>query len=211
MALKLYNTLTRKKKGGYPSKEEAPWGGDNPADELVYLVKNRLIQPCRVLDIGCGYGRNSNWLAEKGFNVSAIDIQSKAIEEAKKTAREKGLGCVDYNVANALDLPYKDQEMEFVIDYGTSHYYSKKEKQQKFEKETARVLKSGGLLLYQGFSEKHPKAKINKKLAFRSIKDIKQLYGDDFEILKTKEISWRPREKTDFKKHRAIVVLMKKK
>jgi SAM-dependent methyltransferase len=47
--------------------------------------------PGKALDLACGTGRNSLYLAEKGYDVTAIDISPRAIAIAERIAREKGL------------------------------------------------------------------------------------------------------------------------
>jgi len=61
----------------------------NPSSLLIDWLGGRL--PGKVLDLACGTGRNAFYLAEKGYDVTAIDISPVAIERAEKMAREKGL------------------------------------------------------------------------------------------------------------------------
>lgn len=56
-----------------------------------------------VLDIACGNGNYSKWIADKGVKVVAIDFSSKMIEFAKKR-RANILGLVDFSVCDATDF-----------------------------------------------------------------------------------------------------------
>ena len=69
-------------------ENEAVWGpGPNE------LVAERLadIEPCRVLDLGCGQGRNAIWLAAGGHAVTGIDVSDVAIGQAMKLAADAGI------------------------------------------------------------------------------------------------------------------------
>lgn len=84
-----------------------------------------------VLDVGCGEGRNSIFLTQKGHIVDAFDISESGIEKAKEIARALGL-CINffqkdlgefvfekqYDVIlshGVLHLPYKDVRDDFIL------------------------------------------------------------------------------------------------
>ncbi|HEX8737691.1 MAG TPA: hypothetical protein VF721_20330, partial [Pyrinomonadaceae bacterium] len=54
---------------------KCPFFTKNPNEDLVELVETgKILPPLKVLELGCGNGRNSNYLANKGFEVEAIDF-----------------------------------------------------------------------------------------------------------------------------------------
>lgn len=72
-----------------------------PHSEVRYLCENNLSQPCRVLDLGSGRGRNSFYLALKGYDVVAVDINAQhiqAIETVKKQANIDNIKTVVYDI-----------------------------------------------------------------------------------------------------------------
>jgi SAM-dependent methyltransferase len=64
--------------------------------------------PGRALDLACGSGRNSIWLAERGWKVTAVDGAASAIEILRQRASELGV-TVDARVA---DLEKDEFEIE---------------------------------------------------------------------------------------------------
>ena len=60
-----------------------PWDHGMPDGNLIAWVKRRPIEPCKVLDIGCGTGENSIWLAQHGFHATGCDISRAAIARAQ--------------------------------------------------------------------------------------------------------------------------------
>lgn len=85
----------------------------NSGDQLLYgkepsqfLVEHLHLIPAKgsVLDIGCGEGRNAVLLAQKGFQVKAIDFSELAIERAKKLASETG-----------VEVEFKVQDLDFFL------------------------------------------------------------------------------------------------
>jgi len=86
------------------------WTESEPPRELVRLIEDKKINPCKVLDIGCGEGYNSIYLASRGFDVLGIDISKKAIKYAKENAKKfkvkvqfKEMNIKDINLLNEKD------------------------------------------------------------------------------------------------------------
>jgi len=71
------------------SKKEFYWGL-KPDDLVVNLIKY-LPSSAKVLDLGCGEGRNSFFLARNNFNVTAIDISKEGIKKLKEFAKKEKL------------------------------------------------------------------------------------------------------------------------
>ncbi|AKT52867.1 class I SAM-dependent methyltransferase [Arsenicicoccus sp. oral taxon 190] len=67
---------------------EQVWSG-NPNEALV--TEARDLAPGRALDVGCGEGADSVWLAGQGWDVTALDISTKAVERATAAARQAGM------------------------------------------------------------------------------------------------------------------------
>jgi tellurite methyltransferase len=81
--------------------------GDTPVPDLVDLVNTtRLTPPGRVLDLGCGEGRNALFLARRGFEVEAVDAAPTAVKRLVQLAQGSRL-TVSARVADVreIDLP----------------------------------------------------------------------------------------------------------
>jgi cyclopropane fatty-acyl-phospholipid synthase-like methyltransferase len=102
--------------GGNP--ERLPWHRDNVSKVLesaVAALKGR----CRALDIGCGAGAFSVWLAERGMDVTGIDLFPEAIEMAQALATERS---VQVNFVSVDLFTYDaDRPFDLVFDSGCLH------------------------------------------------------------------------------------------
>lgn len=65
------------------SSEERVWSG-NPNGTLVAEVDG--LAPGRALDVGCGEGADAIWLAQRGWEVTAIDVSQVAVDRAAEAA-----------------------------------------------------------------------------------------------------------------------------
>jgi SAM-dependent methyltransferase len=63
----------------------ALWGAE-PNQLLAEIAED--LEPGTALDLGCGQGRNSFWLASRGFTVTGLDLSPVAIEQATAVAEE---------------------------------------------------------------------------------------------------------------------------
>lgn len=88
--------------------DAAAWDDRYSATELVWsagpnqFVESELsdLPPGRALDLACGEGRNARWLAERGWQVTAIDWSGVAIEKGRRIT-----DAVDWRVGDALTAP----------------------------------------------------------------------------------------------------------
>ncbi len=82
--------------------EREQWDERYRVDELIWKAEpNRFLveeaaglAPGRALDLACGEGRNALWLAERGWQVTAVDFSSVGLEKARRLASERGLELV---------------------------------------------------------------------------------------------------------------------
>jgi len=99
-----------------------------------------------ILDVGCGIGGSSLYLAQK-FNASVTGISLSPVQASRATerAQEAGLAAsVQFQVADALEMPFADETFDFVWSMESGEHMPDKEK---FLAECYRVLKPGGTFL----------------------------------------------------------------
>lgn len=83
-------------------RAEVPWDRDAPSAALAAWARGRDLAGRRTLVVGCGYGRDAEFLAERGADVVAFDIAATAIA----TARDRHpTSTVEYVVADLLAAP----------------------------------------------------------------------------------------------------------
>jgi SAM-dependent methyltransferase len=70
----------------------------------------------RALDLACGEGRNSVWLAEQGWQVTGVDFADVALEKARHLAEDRGVR-VDWVGANLLEYAPPTEAFELVIAF----------------------------------------------------------------------------------------------
>ena len=75
------------------SLDEIPWNLERPPELLVELVASGQVLPGEAVDLGCGAGNYTVWLAANGFRVTGLDISPEAIALAQKLAEKKGVSC----------------------------------------------------------------------------------------------------------------------
>ena len=159
--------------------------GAEPAQALVKL-EHYLIPQGDTLVIADGEGRNSVYLASKGFKVTATDASTVANLKAKALAASRNVA-VDYQVEDFFDIDWSAKQYDNIVGIFFQFIPPDKIKQVLTALRTA--IKKGGTLLIHGYTPQQI------ELATGGPKDVslmytKELFEDMFEnveILVNKE------------------------
>lgn len=162
-----------------------PWK-DHPEpllfDEFVKFLNVKKERP-KVLDIGCGDGWLSVRIAVMGADVWGIDSSPTAIVDAKKDANKNRVSDhTNFIVGDALDLPFKDNFFDAVVDRGMFHHILPANRIV-YRDGIKRVSRRGSLFYLIVFSRKSPEG-IGQRFTKR---DIETFFSDFFDVIDTAE------------------------
>ena len=107
------------------------------------------------LDVGCGAGTYSRWLAEQGMNVVGADYSHVALSKAKRRESKN----VVYCVADANKLPIRGEGVDGALCFGVLQAVSGS---RRILEELARVIRPGGEVWIDALNGAHPAARWDK-------------------------------------------------
>lgn len=122
------------------------WHSEEPTSILGRALTSGWMKPGdRVLEVGCGLGTNTEWLARNGLDVTAIDLSRAAIWRARRGLRKKGLTAKLYaaDFLRGLD----EAPFDVVLDRATLHSFPQGELRTRFAARLGEMVKSGGSVL----------------------------------------------------------------
>ncbi len=120
-----------------------------PSDaHLPALLKEFKVQPCRVLEIGCGSGSNLVWLSTLGFECTGIDVASAALRLARDRERTAAVSCSWLRGSfpdDFWDGPLPRDGFEFIFDRGVFDQVTAPAQQRRFLRLIERLLSPQGI------------------------------------------------------------------
>jgi SAM-dependent methyltransferase len=119
-----------------------PFFGSEPDENLVEWVESGRLERGLALDIGCGNGRNSIYLARNGFSVTGVDLSEQAIAWACECATEKAEE-VRFVCSSIFDAAVAPQSLGFINDSGCFHHLPP-HRRDEYAQLIARALRPGG-------------------------------------------------------------------
>ena len=123
------------------------WFGDLDVYLFDQLLKGRFVAGMRVLDAGCGGGRNLNYLLKSGFEVCGIDKSPEAIAQVQALAAllAPNLSPRNFRVEPVESMSFADEDFDVVISSAVLHFARDEDHWQEMVREMWRVLKPGGI------------------------------------------------------------------
>ena len=172
------------------SKDDKPQADTLRFFKFLKKEQKYNLEDKRVLDLGCGTGRNSNYLAQRHNEVCGIEISRTAIDIARERARKKDLK-VDYilgDIAKRYDFP--DLYFDLVLDVTSSNSLDE-EGRSFYLQEVSRVLKNNSYFFVRALA----------KDASKNVKNLlKNSPGKEYDTYHIKEMGLTERvfSKEDF-------------
>lgn len=111
------------------------------------ILRGNITAGMRVVDAGCGYGRNVVYLLRAGCEVFAIDQNPDGVDHVRALARElqPGLPAGNFQVAAIEKMPFADGFADVVICNSVLHFASDEQHFLAMLEELWRILRPGGL------------------------------------------------------------------
>ena len=152
------------------------WGDVRIPKELKDLVET--YQPKTSLELGCGLGRFSSYLAAQDVKATGVDFSSVAIDKAKKRVVNAELKPT-FLVGDVTNLEMINEKFDLSLDIGCFHCLNEQE-QQKYVSEVYRLLKPGATHLIWALDTSPSDLKLDHDLMAKTFEKGFQLVYSKF-------------------------------
>jgi SAM-dependent methyltransferase len=131
--------------------------GKYPSEYVIRFVARNFYKSAdrskvRLLDLGCGPGANTWYMAREGFAAAGIDGSETAVQRANERLQREGLNA-DVRCGDYVQLPWPDNYFDAVVDNVTL-YCNRFAQGISAVNEVKRVLKPGGRFLSANFTDR---------------------------------------------------------
>ncbi len=125
------------------------WDRDSAPPEITALIE-KLDRPGRALDLGCGTGTNSIYLAQHGWQATGVDFSPKAIELARDKAQRAGVK-LDLHLGDVTRLDFLHGPFDLILDIGCLHGLDR-ESRTRYAEQLRQLTRPGSQFLLFGFA-----------------------------------------------------------
>lgn len=174
--------------------------GQKPNKKVEALV-GLLPKGGKVLDLGCGVGGNSIFLAEKGFNVTCVDNDKETILAITENHPNINAIC-----GNILDFNFPENNYDLILALNVLHFLNF-EDIKKIVSKMLKSLKENGLIYLQVFSVNNPAKKFNHLFSKEEISDC----FSDNTVLECEELTVKDNHPPAGKHEHSIIKALVKK
>ena len=112
------------------------------------ILRGNISPGMRVLDAGCGGGRNIQYLLREGYEVFGVDVSAEAVGAVRKLASEltPALPAENFQVAAVELMPFTDEFADVVVCHSVLHFARDEAQLERMVQGLWRVLRPGGML-----------------------------------------------------------------
>lgn len=112
------------------------------------MLRGNIPPGMRVLDAGCGGGRNIQYLLRQGYEVFGVDVGAEAVAAVRKMASELAptLPSENFQVAGVEAMPFPDEFADLVVCHSVMHFAQDEGQLKAMVHGLWRVLRPGGML-----------------------------------------------------------------
>ncbi len=159
---------------------DLPWDTGNRDKHLEQFISEYSIKPCSVLELGTGTASDAVWLAQKGVNVTAVDVSSTAVDMARRKAADAGVN-IEFVLADIMKDDIPAGPFDLVYDRGCFHIFESPEERVRLaEMIWNRLAPDGYWFSIIGSTDG---AKLKEGPPRRSVLDIASAVEPQFEII----------------------------
>jgi tellurite methyltransferase len=123
------------------------WFGSIDIYLFDQLLKGRLTSDMRLLDAGCGGGRNLVYFLRSGFSVSGVDQSAQAVAQIRSLAASRAphLSFDNFRTEPVEKMSFADSSFDVVVSSAVLHFARDEDHWFAMVREMWRVLKPGGI------------------------------------------------------------------
>jgi SAM-dependent methyltransferase len=112
------------------------------------ILRGNIAPGMRVLEAGCGYGRNLVHLLREGYEVFALDLDANGVDHVRRLSASlnTGLPPENFQVGSIEQMPFPDNFADVVICSAVLHFARDDRQFQTMLAEIWRVVRPGGML-----------------------------------------------------------------
>ncbi len=168
------NRIQQEKAHGKFLSENEPetlWNWNSPAGQLrlkrrIKMLTEAIKAEDKVLEIGCGTGGLTGYLAKTGAEITAIDISEELLAIAKTKHSAKN---IIFRVENAYETGFADNQFDYIIGCSVLHHLDLNKALQEFQ----RILRPAGIVRFSEPNMVNPQICLQKNIPW-----LKRMLGD---------------------------------
>ncbi|MBX4196669.1 class I SAM-dependent methyltransferase [Candidatus Pacearchaeota archaeon] len=175
----------------------AVWTMKEPPLVLKDLVASKKVRRGKAIDIACGEGFYSIYLAQQGFDVLGVDFSERAIKYARNNAHEAER-TIRFVVLDVEELGSSSEKFDFALEWGLLHHLSP-EQLHSYVPKVHSLLNHQGLYASASFNinstiygspgDKHRETKFGTKLTYYALDELREVFRPHFNIIREEVIA----------------------